>query len=61
MDLLNNGNLPQEPALKEAEKADIQAFLKEIFQILPLVGLRAFEYVKPVATPKASMGEESNF
>lgn len=54
---LNNGNLPQEPALTEAEKADIQAFLKEIFQILPLVGLRAFEYVKPVATPKASTGE----
>lgn len=54
---LNNGNLPQEPALTEAEKADTQAFLNEILQILPLVGLRALEFVKPVATPKASTRE----
>jgi|ERR1039457_5307364 hypothetical protein len=45
---------PQEPGLTEAEKADTQAFLKEIFQILPLVGLRAFEFPKAVATPKTS-------
>jgi hypothetical protein len=51
---LDNGNAPQEPVLSEAEKADTQAFLKEIFQILPLVGLRAFEFPKAVATPKAS-------
>jgi len=49
---LNNGNAPQEPGLTEAEKADTQAFLKEILQILPLVGLRAFEFPKAVATPK---------
>ena len=29
--------------LSEAEKADTQAFLREILQILPLVGLRVFE------------------
>jgi hypothetical protein len=52
---LDNGNIPQEPGLTEAEKADTQAFLKEIFQILPLVGLRAFEFPKAVATPKTSM------
>ena len=51
---LDNGNAPQEPVLTEAEKADTQAFLKEIFQILPLVGLRAFEFPKAVATPKTS-------
>lgn len=51
---LDNGNIPSEPALSEAEKADTQGFLKEILQILPLVGLRAFEYVKPVAEPAAS-------
>ena len=51
---LDNGNVPQEPALTEAEKADTRGFLKEIFQILPLVGLRAFEFAKPVATPKAT-------
>ena len=51
---LDNGNLPQEPGLSESEKADTQGFLKEILQILPLVGLRAFEVPRPVATPKAS-------
>lgn len=51
---LDNSNSPQEPALTEAEKADTQGFLKEIFQILPLVGLRAFEFPKPVAEPKVT-------
>ena len=48
----DNGNVPQEPALTEAEKADTQGFLKEILQILPLVGLRVFEFPKPVAMPQ---------
>jgi hypothetical protein len=48
---MENGNAPQEPALTEAEKADTQGFLKEILQILPLVGLHAFEFAKPVAAP----------
>ena len=51
---LDNGNAPQEPALTEAEKADTQGFMKEILQILPLVGLRAFEFPKAVAAPLAS-------
>ena len=51
---LDNGNAPQEPAMTEAEKADTQGFLKEMLQILPLVGLRVFEFPKPVATPKTS-------
>lgn len=51
---LDNGNAPQEPALSEAEKADTQGFLKEILQILPLVGLRAFEFPKAVVAPYAS-------
>src|ERR1700730_11848802 len=49
---LDNGNVPQEPGLTEAEKADTQAFLKEILQILPLAGSPAFEFPKAVATPK---------
>jgi hypothetical protein len=49
---LDNGNAPQEPGLTEAEKADTQGFLKEILQILPLVGLRAFEFPKAVVAPK---------
>jgi hypothetical protein len=51
---LDNSNAPQEPGLTEAEKADTQAFLKEILQILPLVGLRAFEFPRAVATPQVS-------
>ncbi len=51
---LDNGNAPQEPALTEAEKADTQGFMKEILQILPLAGLRAFEIPKAVAAPLAS-------
>ena len=50
---LDNGNVPQEPALSEAEKADTRGFLNEMLQILPLVSLRAFELPKAVATPKA--------
>lgn len=45
---LDNGNAPQEPALSEAEKADMVSFLREMLQILPLIGLRVFEIPKPV-------------
>jgi hypothetical protein len=48
---LDNGNAPQEPALTESEKADTRGFLKEVLQILPLVGLHAFEKAKAIATP----------
>jgi len=51
--VLDNGNDPQEPSLSEAERADTQAFLREVLQILPLVGLLAFEKPRPVATPQA--------
>ena len=51
----DNGNAPREPALSEAERADTQGFLKEILQILPLVGLRAFEMPRAVATPMAQV------
>ncbi len=53
---LNNGNTPAEPTLSEADKADTHLFLREILQVLPLVGLRAFEIPVPVATPNASGG-----
>ena len=51
---IDNGNVPQEPALSEAEKADIQAFLREILQILPLVGLRVFEAPRALDSPSVS-------
>jgi hypothetical protein len=50
---LENGTEPQAPQLSEAEKADTQAFLREMLQILPLVGLNAFEIPKAVAVPMA--------
>lgn len=52
--ILDNGNVPQEPALTEAEKADTQGFMNEILQILPLVGLRALEFAKPVSVRPGS-------
>jgi hypothetical protein len=39
--------------LSEAERADTEAFLREMLQILPLVGLNAFEVPKVVAAPMA--------
>lgn len=54
--ILENGTEPQEPKLSEAERADTEAFLNEILQILPLLGLRVFETPKPVATPEAGAG-----
>ena len=53
---LDNGNAPQEPAMSESERADTKGFLKEILQILPLVGLRAFETPKAIAAPKTTSG-----
>ena len=50
---LENGTAPAEPPLSEAERADSRAFLNEILHILPIMGLRAFEIPKPVATPHA--------
>jgi hypothetical protein len=49
---LDNGNEPAPPALSEAERADTDAFLNEILQILPLIGLRAFDIPKPIVLPQ---------
>jgi hypothetical protein len=54
---LENGTEPQEPQLSEAEKADTRAFLREMLQILPLVGLNAFEIPKAVAVPMAKSAD----
>ena len=39
--------------MSEAERADTQAFLREMLQILPLIGLTCFEKPKTVAAPMA--------
>lgn len=48
--ILTNAQAPQEPVLTESDKADTTAFMKEILQILPLVGLRAFEEPKVIVS-----------
>jgi hypothetical protein len=48
---VENGNSPQEPTISEAERAEMEVFLTEIYQTLPLVGLKAFEIPKPVTEP----------
>ena len=53
--ILDNANEPQEQGLSEAEIADTKGFLKEILQILPLVGLRAFEEPKALVVPKTTV------
>ncbi|MGB9024853.1 MAG: GIY-YIG nuclease family protein, partial [Rhodomicrobium sp.] len=50
---LDNNNTAQKVFLSPADEADTRVFLKEILQILPLLGVRAFEARKPVATPQA--------
>lgn len=40
---LENGNVPLEPSLSEAEKADAEAFLADMLLIYPLLGVTAFE------------------
>jgi len=53
---LDNGNSPQEPNISESEKAEMNVFLEEIYQTLPLVGLRAFEIPKAVLNQPSSLG-----
>lgn len=49
---IENSTSPLEPTISEAEKAEMQVFLTEILQTLPLVGLRAFEIPRTVAKPQ---------
>lgn len=57
---LQNGNNPKEPTISESEKADMEVFLKEIYQTLPLVGLRAFEIPEAVAKPRSHTPESKH-
>ncbi|NPV63613.1 MAG: GIY-YIG nuclease family protein [Methanotrichaceae archaeon] len=42
---LDNANIPQRPALSEAETADAESFLADILSIFPLLGLTVFENI----------------
>lgn len=43
---LDNGNLPQMPALSEADAADAEGFLADLLLCLPVVGVSLFEKAK---------------
>jgi hypothetical protein len=58
--IILNGNNPSEPTLTEAEKADTRSFLHEMLQILPLVGLHAFEEPKIYKTKSKATKKELN-
>jgi len=49
---LDNGNVPKEPALSEADKAETEEFFVQLLQILPLADVRAFEFPTAAATPR---------
>lgn len=40
---LENGNMPAEPSLSEADRADMDVFLGNILGMLPVLGIHAFE------------------
>jgi hypothetical protein len=58
--ILKNEQIPNEPTLSEAEKADTGGFLKQALQILPLLGVRAFETPRPVVSSNSSTSNGNN-
>jgi len=46
--ILHNAAIPKEPPISEPEKAEMEVFLTQIYQTLPIVGVHAFEVSKPV-------------
>lgn len=49
----DNNQVPQEPSLSEAERADMEAFLAQMLQVFPLIGTRVFEEPKAISVPGA--------
>jgi hypothetical protein len=49
---IDNSNVPQTPALSEADKADAESFLEDMLLIYPVLGVSAFDLVR-----KASRGD----
>ena len=47
---LDNKQSPQKDTLSESETADMRIFMKEVLQILPLIGIYCFEERTPVRT-----------
>lgn len=57
---VENDNEPRSPALSEAELADVQVFLDEVLQILPIMGVHALEMPRPVTTNMAKVVASSS-
>jgi hypothetical protein len=49
---LENGNIPTEPSLSEADRADMEVFLSNMLSMLPVLGIHAFEF--PDSQPKGA-------
>lgn len=47
---LDNGNVPQLPALSEADRADAEGFLADLLLCLPVVGMSLFEKSRATTT-----------
>lgn len=52
---LDNSNVPQPPALSEADKADAEGFLSDLLLCLPVVNLNLFETAKAGAAKSRDM------
>lgn len=46
---LENANIPTEPSLLEADRADMDVLLENILGILPILGIHAFEQVASIS------------
>jgi len=53
---LDNGNIAQKVSLSPAEEADSAVFLKEILQMLPLLGVHAFEERQLIPAASLELG-----
>jgi len=51
---LDNAQEPQEPSLSEADRADMDAFLNQMLQVLPLIDVRSFEEPRSISASKLS-------
>lgn len=52
---LDNGNVPQMPALSEADGADAEGFLSDLLLCLPVVGVSLFEKAKAGAVNSSDL------
>ena len=52
---LDNANIPTEPTLSEADRADMHVFMENMLGMLPVLGVHAFEQVTHVAAAVATL------